>query len=93
MSPRITGLPTQHSSTDATANLAIRRADLQKKCELIEHTAIQASADLHKYIIESVCYELSVDYLITCEEMPIGKSAFYEVRRYFFYLLDKNKKM
>lgn len=88
----ITGMPAvSPTNTDATANLAIRRVDLQKKCELIENTAIQASADLYKYIIKSVCYEISVDYLITCEEMPIGKSAFYEIRRYFFYLLNKNK--
>ena len=46
-----------------------------------------------QYIIKSVCYEVPVTYLIACEGMPIGKSAFYEMRRYFFYLLDKNKAM
>lgn len=88
----ITDMPIYHSNSDATGNLAIRRVELQKKRELIEQTAIQASADLSQYIIKSVCYEVPVTYLISCEEMPISKSAFYELRRYFFYLLDQNKK-
>lgn len=91
-SVEITDMPIYHSNSDATGNLAIRRVELQKKRELIEQTAIQASADLSQYIIKSVCYEVPVTYLISCEEMPISKSAFYELRRYFFYLLDQNKK-
>ncbi|MBR1851564.1 MAG: hypothetical protein IJ794_00080 [Lachnospiraceae bacterium] len=88
----ITGMPIPpHNNSDQTGNLAVRRMELQKKCELIEQTAIQASADMYQYIIKSVCYEVPVTYLISCENMPLGKSAFYELRRYFFYLLDKNK--
>lgn len=92
-SVEITDMPICHSNSDSTGNLAIRRTELQKKCELIEQTAIQASADLHQYIIKSVCYEVPVTYLISCENMPLSKSAFYELRRYFFYLLDENKKI
>lgn len=92
-SVEITDMPIYHSNSDSTGNLAIRRAELQKKCELIEQTAIQASADLYQYIIKSVCYEVPVAYLISCENMPLSKSAFYELRRYFFYLLDENKKI
>ncbi len=92
-STEITGMPIYHSNADATGSLATRRVELQKKCELIEQTAIQASADLYQYIIKSVCYEVPVEYLISCEGMPLGKSAFYELRRYFFYLLDQNKKI
>lgn len=91
-SVEITDMPIYHSNSDSTGNLAMRRAELQKKCELVEQTAIQASADLYQYLIKSVCYEVPVTYLITCEDMPLGKSAFYELRRYFFYLLDQNKK-
>lgn len=60
---------------------------------MIEEIAELAGEDLSQYIIKSVCYEVPVTYLIACEGMPIGKSAFYEMRRYFFYLLDKNKAM
>ena len=84
---------TVKSNSDATGNLAIKRTGLEEKCRLIEETAEQAGEDLSQYIIKSVCYEVPVTYLIVCEGMPIGKSAFYEMRRYFFYLLDQNKKM
>lgn len=89
----ITDMPIYHSNADATGNLAIKRTELENKCRLVEDTARQAGNDLSQYIIKSVCYEVPVTYLIACENMPISKSAFYEMRRYFFYLLDQNKKM
>lgn len=89
----ITYMPITHNNADATGNLAITRTILEEKCRMIEETAEQAGNDLSQYIIKSVCYEVPVTYLIACEEMPISKSAFYEMRRYFFYLLDQNKKM
>lgn len=93
-SKEITDMPIPpFGSNDKTGNLATERVELQKKCELIEQTAIEASADLYQYIIKAVCYEVPVQYLISVEEMPLGKSAFYELRRYFFFLLDKNKKV
>ena len=81
------------NQSDQTGNLAIRRIELQEKCKLIEQTAIQADADLYQYIIKSVCYEVPFKYLQTVEQMPCSQSTFYDRRRYFFYLLDKNKKM
>lgn len=93
-SKEITDMPVPpFGNSDQTGNLATERVELQKKCELIEQTAIEASADLYQYIIKAVCYEVPVHYLISVEEMPLGKSAFYELRRYFFFLLDKNKKI
>lgn len=89
----ITDMPITHNNSDATGNLAMKRYELEEKCALIEDTARQTSEDLSQYIIKSVCYEVPVTYLIACEEMPVSKSAFYEMRRYFFYLLDQNKKM
>lgn len=79
------------NASDSTGNLAIRRQVLGKKCELIERTARQANRELAMFIIKSVCYELPLRYLICVEEMPCGRAAFYDARRYFFYLLDKNK--
>lgn len=87
----ITDMPICHGNSDVTGNLAIRRTELEKKCDLIEKTAVQAGKELSRYIIKSVCYEVPVTYLIACEGMPLGKSAFYEMRRHFFYLLDINK--
>lgn len=87
----VTDMPITHNNSDATWNLVMRRYELEKKCALIENTARQAGNDLSQYVIKSVCYEVPVSYLIAYEEMPLGKSAFYEMRRHFFYLLDINK--
>lgn len=89
----ITDMPITHNNADVTGNLAIKRTDLEAKCRLVEETAVQAGGDLGQYIIKSVCYEVPVTYLIACEELPLGKSAFYEMRRHFFFLLDQNKKI
>ncbi|WP_347995428.1 hypothetical protein [uncultured Eubacterium sp.] len=89
----ITDMPITHNNSDLTGDLAIKRQELEMKCELIESTAVQAGNELSKFIIKSVCYEVPVNYLIACECMPLSKSAFYEMRRYFFFLLDQNKKM
>ena len=93
-SPEITDMPIPpRSNASKTEQLAVRRAELEKKCELIEETAKEASPDLYKFIIKSVCYEVPYTYLETVEEMPCSRSAFYDMRRYFFYLLDQNKQM
>lgn len=88
---KITDMPVSHGNTDVTGNLAVKRTELEAKCNLIEKTAVQAGKELSQYLIKSVCYEIPVNYLISYEEMPISKSAFYEMRRYFFCLLNTNK--
>lgn len=93
-SKEITDMPIPpFGNSDQTGNLATERVELQKKCELIDQTAIEASADLYQYIIKAVCYEVPVRYLQMVDGMPCSTASFYDARRYFFYLLDKNKKM
>lgn len=60
-------------------------------CNLIEEVAVKADPEFWEYIIKAVCYGVSVTYLTEVEEMNLSKSAFYERKRYFFYLLDKTK--
>lgn len=91
-SQNVTGMPNGSGGTsNQTEELAIRRQELFKKCELIEQTAIEADGDLYQYIIKNVCYNKSANYLVT-HDMPCTASTLYDKRRYFFYLLDKNKK-
>ena len=42
----ITDMPTVHNNSDATQNLAMRRAELSNKCKLIEDTAGCLSKEL-----------------------------------------------
>lgn len=90
-SVEITDMPMSRTNADQTGNLAIIRVDLEEKCRLIEETAKMASPDFHKYIIASVCDRLPLSYLQTMMDMPCSRAAFYDIRRYFFYLLDQNK--
>lgn len=87
----ISDVPIKHRVSDQTGDLAIQRADLQKKCELIEQAAIATDSELYQYIIKSVCYEKPFWYLKDIMGMPCSRSSFYDKRRYFFYLLDKLK--
>lgn len=90
----ITDMPRNPSPAgDQTETLAMRRVELQKKCELVEQTAIKADAELYQYIIKSVCYEEPFWYLRDVMGIPCSSRPFYDRRRYFFYLLDQNKKM
>lgn len=90
---QIDGMPaSEGGNSDQTGNLAVRRVGLQKNCDLIEKTAFQASPELYQYIIKSVCYEEPFWYLRDIMGIPCGRHMFYDCRRYFFFLLDHNKK-
>jgi len=77
--------------SNPTEETAIRMEKLLGNCLMIEETAKNVDEDYWKFIIWSACYEEPVSYLQTVRDMNLGKSAFYEKRRYFFYLLDKKK--
>lgn len=91
-SKNITDMPLATSGEDATQVLAMRRADLEQKCKLIENTAKQVDGVLAPYIIKSVTEEVPCWYLGDIMGMPCCRKDFYAARRYFFFLLDKNKR-
>ena len=82
--------PLGHQS-DQTAALAMKRANIEKKVNLIDRLAKEAGEDLADYIIESVCYEHPFWYIRDIMNAPISRAAFYDKRKYFFWLLDKEK--
>ena len=92
-SKQIDGMPFANMGnvSDQTARLAIKRVEIEKKVELIENTAKEASPDLWEYIIKSVCYEMPFWYIRDIMKAPIGHNSFYGMRKYFFYLLDQRK--
>ena len=87
--------PSNHDNSDTTVKHALRMLKMKRNCELIEKTAKEATAkdnsDLWKYIVKSACYEVTYRYMKAYDEIPIERSAFFEYKRYFFYLLDKAK--
>ena len=83
--------PSNHENSDTTSKHAIKLLKFKKNIDLIEKTAKEADSDLWEYIIKDVCYEVPINYLVNVEGMHISVSAYYERRRYFFYLLDQEK--
>ena len=70
-----------------------RKEELESKCNIVENVARQASQDLQQYLIKSVCYEEPFWYLRDIMGIPCCQRTFYDYRRYFFYLLDREKKI
>lgn len=77
-----------------TEQLAIRRSELRKKCELIERTAIEADSEIYPYILEGVTTDYaSYKYLREIKGIPCCKNVYYDRRKKFYWLLSrKNKK-
>ena len=92
-SMQVSDMPKEHNSNaDNTSEMAIRLSTIISKCKIIEETATEADYSLSKYIIRNVCYGDSPTKLITKMEMPSQLNAFYDARRYFYYLLNKRRK-
>lgn len=86
----VTDMPTAHSGSDATQDLAVRRAELEKKCALIEEAAYEADASIHQYILKAVTNEgITYKYLHTVMNIPCGKDMYYDRRRRFYWLLSQ----
>lgn len=77
------------SSTEA---IAIRRAELERKCRLVEQTAIEADPDLYPWLLKAVTNEgASYKWLKAREDIPCSRNTYYERRRKFYWLLSKKK--
>ena len=88
----ITDMPVTHCGSDATQQLAIRRAQLEKNCELIEQTAIEADPDIYQYLLKAVTNEdVTYRYMRMIMGIPCGKKMYYDRRRKVYWLLDQRK--
>lgn len=76
---------------DQTQSMAIRRADIENKCKLIEEVAKEADEYFATFLIKNICYRDRINYLITVKGMPCSTRAFIDKKRYFFYLLSLKK--
>lgn len=86
---QISDMPSSHNYRDQTADLAERRVSLQRKCELIEQTAIEADPDIYQYIIEGVTKDYATFRYLSLKGMPCSQNTYYNKRRKFYYLLSK----
>ena len=76
--------------SDPVAVLAIKREQLQNKCKILEKAAEETSPLFAKYIIKHVTNkEITYKYLNMVLHMPCSRKKYYELRKKFFWLLDK----
>ena len=86
----ITNMPTSHNTNSNVERLALRRAQLEEKCKILEQTAIEADETLYQYIIKDVTNEgVSYNYLKMVMNIPCCKNVWYDRRRKFYYLLSQ----
>ena len=86
----ITDAPKGRGNGDATANLAVRRTELEEKCKIIEQTAIEADPNIYRYIIKAVTNDnVTYQYLKQTMKIPCGKDMYYDRRRKFYWLLSR----
>lgn len=84
------GMPSGTGSGNVTEALAIRRAQLRQKMEVIEQTAIETDSELYRYILLDVTNDwVTFNYLEASLRIPCGRTKYYELRRKFYYLLSK----
>lgn len=93
-SQQIDGMPFSNTNftSDETANLAIKRAEIREKVEMVENSAKEASQELWEYIIHSACYKKPFWYMRDIMCIPCSERSFFDVRRKFFGILNKKKK-
>lgn len=78
--------------SDPTFDAAIKLDRYIANCQLIERVAKAADPEFWEYIIKSACYEVPLTYLVNVDGMNLSQFPFYKKRRYFFYLLDQERK-
>lgn len=87
------GSTSGYAKSDVIEKLAIRRKELEDKCDLIESSAREADKDIQEYIIKSVTNEgITYNYLKTIMNIPCGERQWYEIRRKFYWILSKKMK-
>lgn len=89
-SVEVSDMPLSRSNSDTTADLACRRAELKRKCEVVEQTAIEADADIYQYIIKAVTNEgITFNYLKSVMNIPCERGMYYDRRRKFYWLMSQ----
>lgn len=85
----ITGMPRGGTGNgNPTESLAIRRAQLSRKIQLVEQTCMEADGDIYQWLLKAVTNEgIGYTYLRQCMGIPCGKKMYYDRRRKFYWLM------
>lgn len=76
------------NDSDPTADLAMRRAEISRKKDMIDKTAKEVAGSLWKWLILGACHDNPYYHLQHCG-IPCGKDMYYNLRRKFYYEMSK----
>ena len=77
--------------SDPTAELAMKRMRCYENMKLVEDIAYKADEVLANYILLAVTEDLRYETIKSRLNIPCGRDMFYDRRRRFFWLLDKER--
>lgn len=85
------GMPHGTGISDPTSGDAIRRAEIQKKIDIIEETVQECvTGMMQQYILKSITNDyIGYQYLRTMFNIPIGQRQFSELRRKVYFHIAK----
>ena len=75
----------------STEDLGSNLADLTSNRELVERICNEASSELYPWLLRAVTHGTSFTELKSVYGIPCERDMFYDRRRKFFLLLDKEK--
>lgn len=73
---------------DATAELALKRVELEHKVNILETTARLVMGEMSHWIIKGVTEDVRVEDLIA-QGMPYSKNTYFRIRQQFYHLISK----
>jgi hypothetical protein len=74
---------------DPTHKLAMKKASLSSKMDMVKNTAMKVDSYLGEFIFKAVTEDKSYNYLRMKCNLACGKDIYYENLRRFFWELDK----
>ena len=77
--------------SDPVNEIVIKRSLIFERIELVERIAREADKDLASYILLAVTRDLTYGQIKARIDIPCGKDMFYDRRRKFYWLLDKER--
>lgn len=79
------------NKSDMTATLAVKKAYLKNRIDIVAVTAEQADNEIGNYILKAVTEGYSFNYLKMKYGIPCGKDMYYDRYRRFFWLLSNTR--
>lgn len=84
------GMPRGTGNGDSTASAAFRLVELRRKIDTVERIAKEADPVIWKFILKAVTTEgVTFNYLQNVMGIPCGKDLFYDRRRKFYWLMNR----